>query len=143
MDFTQYFVIGAAINVFPGQLLKGLTDEQIRRRKNFLKIVDEKKGVYECVSPFQFKSGEVVCLDPKVVCKSSLQVLHDPNEIELEQPEEKSIFDDMTKLQIVAWAEKRKGLKLDMKMTKAEMLDELKTIPDEKPESKKVKSAPA
>lgn len=121
MKFTQYLVIGASIQINPGQFVKDLDEDQLKRRRSFLKEV--KKGIYECVNPFEFKSGEVVWLDPNSVKKSDLKVMFEPGEIDLPEIGKESIFDDMTKRQIIAWAEKNsKDLDLDMRMTRDDML---------------------
>jgi len=128
MSFTQYLVINQPVSIFPGQVMKNLTEDQLRRRKSFVKEL--KNGVYECIKPFHFKAGEVVFLDSEQVKKVDLQILKEPKDIEIEK--NPKILDNLTKQQLVTYAdEKRLGVSLDMKMSRDKMLELIKAIPDE------------
>lgn len=118
--FVEYMVVGGAIRISPGQIMKNLTPEQLRRRKNHVKEVKNKKDLYECVRPFVFKSGEVVQLESDAVNKRDLKILRDSSQVN------NASLEELTKAQLIAWAKRNaKEVSLDMKMTRDEMLSAL------------------
>lgn len=137
MNFTQYLVIGGSVNIHSGQRFKDLDEAQAYRFRN--KVKEVKKGVFECIKPFQLKRGMVIWMDSDNVSKASLQVLKKPEEIKPEEDQE--ILDELSKSQLIA---KFPDLGLDMKMTKSDMLEEIKTAPakaePEKEDSGKAKA---
>lgn len=86
MKFSEYLVTGSAIEIKPGQFVKGLTDEQLKRRKRHVKRVKE-SDVFECVRAFRFKVGEKVFLQDGVYNKAFLMNVEKPGEV-VEDPEE-------------------------------------------------------
>ncbi len=86
MKFVNFLVEGGAISIWPGQYVKNLTSEQLRRRKAHVKEVHD--GIYECIRPFKFKSGENVWLDSKTTRKRDLKILQDPSEVKEDIEEE-------------------------------------------------------
>lgn len=73
MAFKKYVVVAQSIKIAPGQLVKGLTENQLRRRKDRVKKSRGFGNVYECIAPFEFKRGEIVCLEASKVAKSLLE----------------------------------------------------------------------
>lgn len=134
-DYKNYFVIGEAITINPGQRVK-LTDDQVKRRKYVAKPIKKDSDIYEAVIPFQFKKGEIYGYAGDVNSKLLKNVV-DPEKIEPapmpEKEEEKKDFnpfeflDDMSKGQLKYYARtKCGGMKLTKDMDIEKMIDDIK-----------------
>lgn len=135
--FKTYFVINAPITVNVGQQVK-LTKEQAQNRKHVAKNV--KDDIWEAISPFQFKAGEVFIFNGEINKKFADQII-DPEKIEPEpEPEldqnakeDQEKFDPLEILQGMSTRQlqyyartKCDGLKLELKLGVGEMIKTIK-----------------
>jgi hypothetical protein len=63
----------------------GMDEETARRRKYLVKEI--KKGVYEALQPFDFKRGEILELDPKLINKKTLTQVVEKTAFERQEAE--------------------------------------------------------
>ena len=73
--FKKYFVVGGPYQIHAGQHVE-ISKEQARKRKFVSKHI--KDDIYECLSPFQFKAGEIFGFDGDID-KRFAKVIIDPD----------------------------------------------------------------
>ncbi len=128
--FKNYFVINAPVTIHPGQQVK-LTEDQAKRRKHVAKKI--KGDIWEAVSCFQFKAGEIFGYAGDMNKKLADQMI-DPEKIEPEpEPEEKTedfdnleILTGMSDRQLQYFARVKCDLKLQLKDGAEEMIKSIK-----------------
>lgn len=59
-----YQVVAISVTLNDGIIQ--LTNDQIRRRRHLIKVIDEKKNLYQIEQPCHFKKGEVFAYDGEV-----------------------------------------------------------------------------